>query len=132
MFGDDYERLDKLCEQFTVEERRLGIFKVVLPSTAGEYFLMEERILTQHPQGKQGVSISKTKYDLVRDAIIESLQDKELTFVDLNEVVANKLADKFEGSISWYVTTVKLDLEAQKIIERVSKTTPQRLRLAVK
>ncbi|MBE7470540.1 MAG: hypothetical protein DPW09_42080 [Anaerolineae bacterium] len=27
MFGDDYERLDRLCEQFTREERCLGIFQ---------------------------------------------------------------------------------------------------------
>jgi heme-degrading monooxygenase HmoA len=27
-FGDDYERLDKLCEQFTEEERHLGIFQI--------------------------------------------------------------------------------------------------------
>lgn len=28
-FGDDYEQLDQLCEQFTTEERRLGIFQSV-------------------------------------------------------------------------------------------------------
>lgn len=27
---------------------------------------MEERILPQHPQGKKGVKINKTKYEVVR------------------------------------------------------------------
>ena len=35
-----------------------------------------------------------------------------------------------EGSISWYVTTVKLDLEARGLIERVPRSRPQRLRMA--
>jgi hypothetical protein len=35
-----------------------------------------------------------------------------------------------EGSISWYVTTVKLDLEARGLIARVPGSHPQRLRMA--
>lgn len=92
---------------------------------------MDERILTQHPEaGKQGTRISKAKYDVIREAILETLRARgELTFTELTEVVKEKLAGTFEGSIPWYVTTVKLDLEARQEIERIPKSKPQRLRV---
>lgn len=92
---------------------------------------MDERILTLHPRGKSGVNISKTKYDLVRTAILESLADgRELTFSQLRDTVEQKLEGVFEGSISWFYTTVKLDLEARGEIKRASTSGPQRIRLA--
>jgi hypothetical protein len=33
------------------------------------------------------------------------------------------------GSVSWYTTTVKLDLEVKGEIERIPGSSPQRLRL---
>lgn len=95
---------------------------------------MEDRILTQHPEeGKSGVNISKRKYDVTREAILESLRaNEEMTFKDLTEDVRRKLEGRFDGSISWYVTTVKLDLEARGQIERVPRKRPQRLRLIEK
>jgi len=90
-----------------------------------------ERIMTQHPQGKSGVNISKQKYDLIRESILSSLQAHgEMTFKDLTEDVRRRLEGKFDGSITWYVTSVKLDLEARGLIERIPKKTPQRLRIA--
>lgn len=89
---------------------------------------MAERILTLHPSGKAGVNIDKEKYDAVRAAILDSLrQSGTITFSDLTDAVREKLADSFAGSISWYVTTVKLDLEARGEIARVPKSSPQRL-----
>jgi len=41
----------------------------------------------------------------------------------------NKLSKNFEGEVGWYIVTVKLDLEARSIIERVPKTSPHKLRL---
>ena len=91
---------------------------------------MEERIMTLHPQGKSGVNISKKKYDTVRATIQDSLRTQpDMTFKELTEEVRQRLEGSFEGSISWYVTTVKLDLEARGIIERIPNRTPQRLRL---
>ena len=56
------------------------------------------------------------------------LQEKgEMTFYGLNDEVGRQLEGNFEGSIGWYVTTVKLDLEARGVIERFGKG-PQRLR----
>jgi porphobilinogen deaminase len=92
---------------------------------------MEEKIMTLHPeQGKSGVTINKRKYDTIREAILESLgTSEEMTFTELNRDVHGKLEGGFDGSISWYVTTVKLDLEARRVIERVPGSSPQRLRM---
>jgi hypothetical protein len=52
-----------------------------------------------------------------------------MTFRALMEDVEAELAGRFERSIPWYVTTVKLDLEARGESERVPHSSPQRLRL---
>lgn len=92
---------------------------------------MEDKILALHPkEGKSGVNINKEKHRLVRESIVESLRvNKEMTFKDLTENVRVMLVGRFDGSIPWYVTTVKLDLEARGIVERLPKKSPQRLRL---
>ena len=43
--------------------------------------------------------------------------------------VEGRLKGRFEGSIPWYMECVKLDLLARAVIERVTKGSPQRLRL---
>lgn len=92
---------------------------------------MQERIQTLHPTGKQGVNISREKYDRIRGAILTALDEQEeIYFKDLSEEVERHLQGDFDGSISWYVTTVKLDLEARGLIVRVPKASRQRLRLA--
>ena len=91
---------------------------------------MEDKILTLHPQGKSGVNISRAKYDAISRAIQDSLRaNQTMAFKELTEEVRRRLEGSFEGSISWYVTTVKLDLEARDVIERIPNSTPQRLRL---
>ena len=87
--------------------------------------------MTRHPDpGKSGVNISRQKYDAIRVAILDAIRARgEITFTELTQDVRIRLEGTFEGSISWYVTTVKLDLEARGLIERVPKSRPQRLRL---
>ncbi|HKY45282.1 MAG TPA: hypothetical protein VJM50_19470 [Pyrinomonadaceae bacterium] len=80
--------------------------------------MAEEKILTKHPQGKTGRNISKKSYDTVKSAILAALRKKELTHMELFEQLNKNLKGKFDGNISWYGETVKLDLEARKIIER--------------
>ena len=90
---------------------------------------MEEKILTLHPAGKQGVNISRTKYDAIRAAMLAVLDSEpDLPFRDLPAAVETQLVVPFDGSIGWYVTTVKLDLEARGLIERVPGSSPQRVR----
>lgn len=83
---------------------------------------MEEKILTLHPDGKQGVNISKAKYDLMRQHFIEILEiDSNLGFNQIVDQLDKRLAGQFDGSIPWYSVVVKQDLEARKLIERHGK-----------
>lgn len=92
--------------------------------------MADEKILTLHPQGKQGVHIDKSKYDTMKQAIVDAIAANEgITFADLNTAVSAQLDGNFDGSIGWYLTTVKLDLEARSIIERIPGASPQQLRL---
>jgi hypothetical protein len=86
---------------------------------------MNEKILTLHPQGKSGRNIAKTHYDTLKTAILNALEGKELTQNELFFALHQQLDGKFEGSIDWYGETVKLDLEARKVIKR-TVTTPQK------
>jgi intergrase/recombinase len=90
--------------------------------------MIEEKILTQHPLGKSGKNISKQKYETVKRAMAEALRNKELTHTDLMNQLNKSLKGKFSDNVSWYAETVKLDLEARKIIER-TESKPQRYRL---
>ena len=91
---------------------------------------MAEKIMTLHPAGKQGVNIDKRKYDMVRQEIEEALQAQPgATFSELTDAVGQRIGDVFDGSVGWYVTSVKLDLEARGVLERVDGRSPQRLRL---
>ena len=91
---------------------------------------MTDRIMTLHPAGKTGVNIERVKYDPVRQAIIASVGESGvLAFKELPGAVASPLPADFDGSVGWYTTTVKLDLEARGLIERVPGKTPQILRL---
>lgn len=93
---------------------------------------MEPKVYLQHPDaGKQGVSIDQAKREVIQAAILEVLRRHEkLTYEDLARAVEQKLARKFDGSIRWYVTTVKLDLEARHVIERVKDKRREFIRLA--
>jgi hypothetical protein len=89
-----------------------------------------ERILTTHPQGKKGVSISRQKYDVMSAATLGSLRGRGgVPLQVVRQEVEGDLQGKFEGSISWYFTTVKLDLEARGIVDRVPGKRPQHIRL---
>ena len=88
---------------------------------------MSEKILTRHPQRKTGRSISREKYDQVREAILEVLGSRELTHTELMNSLFARLKNRFDGNSHWYGETVKLDLEARKVIERTD-SRPQRYR----
>ena len=90
--------------------------------------MAEEKILTKRPLGKSGKNISKQKYETLKKAILSELRNKELTHPELFNQLNKSLKSKFSGNISWYGETVKLDLEARKIIERTS-SKPQKYRL---
>jgi len=91
---------------------------------------MEERIMTLHPAGKKGVHILKQKYDVVKDFLLSQIEKYgEITYQLLSEIAEDELGPTFDGKVVWYVVSVKLDLEARGIIERIPKTSPHKLRL---
>jgi len=92
---------------------------------------MKERIMSRHPDpSKSGVRIGRRKYETIREAILESIRaQQEISFTDLTEAVKQRVGGAFPGSVTWYVTTVKLDLEARGIVERIPGRKPQHIRL---
>jgi hypothetical protein len=92
---------------------------------------MKDTIRTLHPEKKQGVNISREKYEIIRKAIFTVLRaNQEITFTKLSNAVEKLVGNKFEGSVMWYVTTVKLDLEARGDVKRVPNSRPQLVKLA--
>ncbi|MEL7271179.1 MAG: hypothetical protein AAGL34_16510 [Bacteroidota bacterium] len=90
----------------------------------------EERILTLHPQGKTGVNILKRRYDFIKDFILNTIKEHgTITFEKLGDMAVDQLTETFDGKVLWYVVSVKLDLEARNLIERVPKTSPHQLRM---
>ena len=91
---------------------------------------MEERIQLKHPAGKHAVTMAKEKYEVMSKAIIASLEKNiALTHTEMTQAVVNyfkKNKIKFDGAIEWYMESVKLDLEANKIIERISGKPSQK------
>ena len=89
----------------------------------------EERIMTLHPQGKKGVNILKSKYDRIKDFILEEIKEHgDIAYEDLSDLAEKKVAPTFDGKVVWYVVSVKLDLEARGIIERIPRVSPHRMR----
>jgi hypothetical protein len=88
----------------------------------------EDKILTKHPLGKSGKNISRKSYETVKQVILSVLDGKELTHTELFDRINKQLKGKFDGNISWYAETVKLDLEARKVIERTA-SKPQKYRV---
>ena len=91
-----------------------------------------ERVLTKHPEGKQGVRIERAKYDQMKRAILRVVGRGRggVVFKDLPATVAEHLTHGVFGdaSVTWYCVTVKLDLEARGLLERVQGARPQRVR----
>ena len=89
-----------------------------------------KRVRTRHPEGKQGVNISRDKYDAMKAAILRCVRSRrEVPLQVVREDVESELQGRFDGSVSWYFTTVKLDLEARGSLKRVPGKRPQRIKL---
>lgn len=91
---------------------------------------MEDRILTLHPEGKKGVNILKRKYDVIKKYILDKVEEHgEITYESLDDMARKELQKTFDGKVAWYIVSVKLDLEAREIIERIPKTSPHKIRM---
>jgi len=91
---------------------------------------METKIQLQHPEGKKAVSMDQNKYDVLKNAILNTLRVKgELTHKEMLKAVTEDFKTnrvKFKGSVEWNMEWVKLDLEARKEIKRVGDKTTLR------
>jgi len=87
----------------------------------------DDLFLTIHPEpAKQGVRIDTAKYTAVHEAIFHNLRGYgPMTFTQLGALVEEQLHATFNGSVLWYYTTVKLDMEARGEIRRVPNSRPQ-------
>ncbi|MCF8241553.1 MAG: hypothetical protein K9J16_09205 [Melioribacteraceae bacterium] len=92
-----------------------------------------QQIICRTPSiGKKPTKISKEKFELIRDRIIEILSknNEGVLFKDLPKMISERLTvaqRSLIGSISWYTTTVKLELEVRGEIKRIPNSKPQRL-----
>ena len=92
------------------------------------------KIQLRHPDpAKSAPRISSEKYEAVKSAILQAVSETEtgILFRDLPERVSELMStDQLAnlGSVGWYTTTVKFDLEARGLIERVPGSNPRRLR----
>lgn len=87
------------------------------------------QIQTLHPQpGKTNKRIALEKYHVIREHILSILKAGELSHTELMEKLYGRVKDHFKGGVQWYGETVKLDLEARKIIERTG-SKPEKYRL---
>lgn len=92
----------------------------------------DEYVETINPEPrKQGVRIEKSKYEMIRGAILKNLRAYgKLSFTRLGNLLEEQLLKTFDGSVMWYYTTVKLDLEARGVIRRIPNTEPQLIEIA--
>ena len=91
------------------------------------------KIYCEHPDpDRQGTNVDQDKYDAMKKALLKHIPRRVdgVPFRGIVEAIRPLLPrEVFAGaSISWYVTTVKLDLEARGLIERVPRKKPQHLR----
>jgi len=85
--------------------------------------------MTLHPKGKKGVNILKRRYDVIKDYILKEVDRMgEPTYEEVNRNAVQDLTPTFDGKVGWYVVSVKLDLEARGLLERIPKTSPHQIR----
>jgi len=82
--------------------------------------------------GKQPTNIPRWKFDLLRKHML-ALIPGDLPGIRVGQIPAlikTRLSSqqlKTLGSVSWHVTTVKLELEVRGEVERIANVSPQRL-----
>lgn len=94
--------------------------------------MAEEKILCETPTpGKKPTRIDHWKYELLRNAILKVTPKEKpgVLFKELPTWIEGVLSEeelRKLGSLMWYTTTVKLDMEAKGELIRL-KGSPQRI-----
>lgn len=86
-----------------------------------------------HPDPeKQGTRVTKSTYEAYKAALLEIIPptDEGIEYGALSKAVVPHLSSELVENTSqgWWVTSVKLDLEARGMIERVPTKGKQRVR----
>ncbi len=83
-----------------------------------------DKVMTQHPEKeKTGVNIDRSKYEFVKQAVLKVIKEQQpITPKDLFMEMSEKYGADFQGSITWYTESIKLDLEARGVIAHDRKT----------
>jgi len=92
-----------------------------------------ETVEALNPQpGKSPTRVNKVHYEAYRRALLRVIPKSSsgVAFGDLADLVTPHLSPEIASATKpmWWVTTVKLDLEARGLIERIPGVSPQRLR----
>ena len=92
----------------------------------------DELLQTINPEPtKHSVHLDSTKYDLMLAVILANLQEYgPMTFNQLAALVEEQLQNNFDGSVVWYYTMVKLDLEACGKIRCLPGSKPQMIEIS--
>jgi hypothetical protein len=91
--------------------------------------MSKEKIQTLHPlPGKTNKVIALDKYEYIKGHLMAVLKNGEYSHTELMERLYDRVKDEFDGGVQWYGETVKLDLEARGMVERVGNK-PERYRL---
>ena len=87
----------------------------------------DELFISVEPDpARQGIRIDKSKYDRMHNIILYNLRRYgPMTFTQLGTLVEDELYDTFSGSVMWYYTLVKQDMEAHGELRRVPRSRPQ-------
>lgn len=86
----------------------------------------QQKFQTLHPDpSKQGVRVTRATYDVYKSALLQVIPATEegIAFTALHAAVIPLLPPAILASTSpgWWVTTVKLDLEARGLIRRTQR-----------
>ena len=113
----------KVNSVFFLTLSRRGIYSLATITSPNN--MTEARIQTLHPdKEKQNKIISAEKYEVIKAAILQILQEQSLTHTQLMQALHDKVHATFAGNAHWYGETVKLDLEARDIIKRNTAKPP--------
>ena len=97
-------------------------------------YMIEDRVECRTPTpGRKSTRIERWKFDLVRRAILRELprNAEGVPFRELPSRVKRQIPKASlpqMGSVPWYTTVVKLELEVRGEIQRIADSAPQRLR----
>ena len=93
----------------------------------------QDKIICETPTpGKQPTRIDKWKYEVIREAILKVVPKEEpgMLFKELPQWLEGVINDEDRerlGSLMWYTTTVKLDMEVKGELIKLKGRGPQRL-----